>query len=164
VPDFDAKGAENFQILSPVRMQPYGVYDLNRWIQLTFRSDLFEAARQPWGMSLGEEEIVRKDKVIQLKNESRSAYNGTTKEAIYLANGEVGVVCGGKSPFLNVVFAGRQGLRVGYRKDEFPRGSGPLELAYCLTVHKGQGSEFSKVFVIIPKDCFNLTPSCCTRP
>jgi hypothetical protein len=157
VANFDAKGAENFQILSPVRMQPYGVYDLNRWIQLTFRSDLLEAARQPWGMSLGDEEIVRKDKVIQLRNESRSAYNGTSKEAVYLANGEVGVVCGGKSPFLNVVFAGRPGLRVGYRKDEFPRGSGPLELAYCLTVHKGQGSEFSKVFVIIPKDCFNLT-------
>ncbi|MGO8753358.1 MAG: ATP-dependent RecD-like DNA helicase [Thermoguttaceae bacterium] len=157
IPDFNAKGAENFQILSPVRMQPHGVYDLNRWIQLTFRSDLLEAAREPWGISLGDEEIVRKDKVIQLKNESRSAFDGTSKEDIYLANGEVGVVCGGKNPFLNVVFADRQGLRVGYRKDEFPRGSGPLELAYCLTVHKGQGSEFSKVFVIIPKDCFNLT-------
>jgi hypothetical protein len=28
-----------------------------------------------------------------------------------------------------------------------------LELAYTLTVHKGQGSEFKKVFVILPRNC-----------
>jgi len=30
---------------------------------------------------------------------------------------------------------------------------GPLELAYALTVHKAQGSEFKKVFVILPRTC-----------
>jgi ATP-dependent exoDNAse (exonuclease V) alpha subunit len=28
-----------------------------------------------------------------------------------------------------------------------------LELAYALTVHKAQGSEFDKVFVVIPNPC-----------
>jgi len=126
-------------------------------MQRTFRFDQLESSRNPWGMSLGDEEIVTRDKVIQLRNQTRNAYNGTEKVEMYLANGEVGVVSGGKNPFRNVVFAGRQGLSFGYRKSEFPRGSGPLALAYCLTVHKGQGSEFSKVFVVIPKECFNLS-------
>ena len=57
-------------------------------------------------------------------------------------------------PFLNVVFAGRPGLRFGYTDRNFPAGTpGPLELAYALTVHKAQGSEFRKVFVILPKSC-----------
>src|SRR5262249_54472772 len=104
-----------------------------------------------------DEEIVFKDKVIQLRNQRRDAYNGTAQEPVYLANGEVGIACGGKKPFLNVVFAGRPGLRVGYRKGEFGGGRGPRELASCLTVHKARGSEFSRVFVVAPRDCFNLS-------
>ncbi len=157
VPEFDASGAEAFQVLSPVRMRAFGIYELNRWIQRTFRAKELEQSRQVWGLSLGDEEIVTRDKVIQLKNQKRKAYNGTESEDVYLANGEIGIVCGGKYPYRNVVFAGRPGLSVGYRKQEFPRGSGPLELAYCLTVHKGQGSEFDTVFFILPDSCFNLS-------
>ena len=57
----------------------------------------------------------------------------------------------GNNGWLNVLFAGRPSLRFGYRKSHFPGGAGPLELAYALTVHKSQGSEFRKVFVILPK-------------
>ena len=35
----DHNGAERFQILSPVRMHPYGVHDLNRWVQRLYRSE-----------------------------------------------------------------------------------------------------------------------------
>lgn len=151
---FDAPdGSEKWQILSPVRMHPHGVHDLNRWVQRQFRSKELESASEVWGFSLGDERLVRKDKVIQLKNDWRNAYNGKSSDEYYLANGEIGVVATAKKPWMNVVFAGRPGLSFGYSKKDFHGGAGPLELAYALTVHKSQGSEFKKVFVILPKNC-----------
>jgi ATP-dependent exoDNAse (exonuclease V) alpha subunit len=148
-------GAENFQVLSPVRMHPYGVYALNRLVQARFRGNELNSARQNWKTKLGDEEIVIRDKVIQIKNQRRKAYKTDTgaKEDIYLANGEVGICATDRSSFLNVAFAGRPNLTVGYSSRHFPSGSGPLELAYALTVHKAQGSEFRRVFVILPKTC-----------
>ena len=55
-------GAENWQILSPVRMQMHGVLELNRWAQRSFRAKQLADAAQPWGVSLGDENIVVNDK------------------------------------------------------------------------------------------------------
>lgn len=150
---FDAPdGAANFQILSPVRMHPYGVHDLNRWVQRAFRSSEIARSHTPQSISLGDEEIVIRDKVIQTRNERRDAYDtgARTGTRVYLANGEIGMMASGKGQYLNAAFAGRPNLTVGYTGRDFPRGSGPLELAYALTVHKAQGSEFRAVFVILP--------------
>ena len=43
------------------------------------------------------------------------------------------------------------GSRFGYRAAEFGEDGGPLELAYALTVHKAQGSDFGIVFFILPQ-------------
>ncbi len=151
---FDApEGSERWQILSPVRMHPHGVRDINRWVQRRFRAKELESASEVWGLSLGDESIVRKDKVIQISNQWRNAYDGKTSDEHYLANGEVGLVATAKHPWMNIIFAGRSGLSFGYSKRDFPGGAGPLELAYALTVHKSQGSEFKKVFVVVPKNC-----------
>ena len=32
-------------------------------------------------------------------------------------------------------------------------GTPPLELAYAITIHKSQGSEFGRTFVVIPSPC-----------
>ncbi|HUW12522.1 MAG TPA: ATP-dependent RecD-like DNA helicase [Anaerolineae bacterium] len=159
VPYEKPEGAENFQILSPVRMHPHGIYELNRLVQRQFRGAELDRARRGQRLKLGEEEIVVRDKVIQLQNQRRKAYDWGSKstQLIYLANGEVGICATEKSGFMNVAFAGRPNHTVGYRGGEFPSGSGPLELAYALTVHKAQGSEFRKVFVILPQRCRLLT-------
>ncbi|MBM4429414.1 MAG: hypothetical protein FJ026_03575, partial [Chloroflexi bacterium] len=155
VPYDNPDGAENFQVLSPVRMHPYGIYALNRLIQRQFRSKELDNARNNWKVKLGDEEIVIRDKVIQIQNQRRRAYDVKNKkeEYIYLANGEVGICAREHSVFLNVVFAGRRYYTVGYAGWNFPSGAGPLELAYALTTHKAQGSEFNKVFVILPQNC-----------
>lgn len=162
VPYDDPKGAESFQILSPVRMHPYGIYALNRCIQAQFRGPELNRARHDRynrHTKLGDEEIVIRDKVIQLKNERRGAYRADdgAKERLYLANGEVGICTTDKHGYLNVIFSQRPGYTLGYSERDFPSGSGPLELAYALTIHKSQGSEFKNVFVIVPRHCCLLS-------
>jgi hypothetical protein len=152
VPWDDHSGAERWQLLSPVRAHPHGVRDLNRWVQQRFRGDQLRNGRQPWGMALGDEEIVTADKVILTRNGKTDGWaHGPIEE--YLANGEVGVMAFKKGQrFLNACFTGRDGQRFAYYARQFPTGAGgPLELAYALTVHKAQGSDFGTVFVVLPQ-------------
>lgn len=152
VPWADHGGAERWQILSPVRAHPHGVRDINRWVQQRFRSEQLRYGRQPWGLAFGDEEIVSSDKVILTRNGKTAGWGqGPIEE--YLANGEVGVM-GFKrgQKFLNACFTGRDGQRFAYYAKQFPTGGGgPLELAYALTVHKAQGSDFATVFVVLPQ-------------
>jgi ATP-dependent exoDNAse (exonuclease V) alpha subunit len=104
-------------------------------VQGRFRAKELERARDAWGLKLGDEEIVQKDKVIQVRNQHRDAYSFFERKEleIYLANGEVGVATASKGKFMNVVFANRPGLSIGYsNKRDFPGGAGVLELAYAL--------------------------------
>ncbi len=150
------EGCESFQVLSPVRMQPYGVHDLNRWIQHQFRAKELRNATDFYGLSLGDEKIVVRDKVIQVRNQPRDGWGraaGKVRES--LANGEIGTVANASKDkqFLNVLFAARPNVTFGYSRRDFNEEGGPLELAYALTVHKAQGSEFRTVFVVLPQNC-----------
>lgn len=148
VPFENPNGVESFQILSPVRMHPHGVLDLNRWIQRTFRP------RKSWIPTLGDEQIGVKDKVIQLRNQERGAYDWDTHGPtdVYFANGEIGTVAKHRDGWFDVAYAGRPNLTTGYRRREFSESGSVLELAYALTVHKAQGSDFDTVFVVLPKE------------
>jgi hypothetical protein len=155
----DPDGIENWQLLSPTRMHPYGVVELNRWIQGKFRAKEKQSAREHRGVQVGDEGIVKNDKVIQLRNGERDCYFWETKEqgTEYLANGEIGGAAAGAGGFLNVFFAGRPMVSFGYRSNDFGEDGVPLELAYALTIHKAQGSQFRTVFVVLPKTSRLLT-------
>lgn len=155
----DPDGVEYWQLLSPTRMHPYGVKELNHWVQSQFRGKEKQNARAFRGVEIGDEGIVVNDKVIQLSNGERDCYFWKTGEqgTDYLANGEIGGAAKGKSGFLNVFFAGRPMVSFGYRSNDFGEDRVPLELAYALTIHKSQGSQFRTVFVVLPKSSRLLT-------
>jgi len=166
----DQKGAcskaEDWQILSPVHNNPFGVEALNRLIQATFRTKTKEWASQRFNRKIpkpmGREEILYGDKVIQTRNEKR--YHVYPKEGSlqYIANGELGIAVGQyktkKMTFtpnaLEVEFSSQPGYKYSYSGSDFgDEGNPVLELAYALTVHKTQGSEFGITFVVIPNPC-----------
>lgn len=155
VPFDDHSGAESFQILSPVRMSPHGVYEINRLVQAKFRAAELRAGRSR-RRTLGAEDIVVRDKVICLDNGFRRGWDHRlhAKADTYLANGEVGLVAsvkdkpGGTEWALAV--ARREGQHFYFSRADGEGGS--LELAYALTVHKAQGSEFETVFLVLPSE------------
>lgn len=160
VPFDDHSGAERFQVLSPVRMRPWGTYELNRDLQGHFRAAELDKARhhRRAAVAYGPEEIVIRDKVILVRNRKRGSYDhrARTSGDDYFANGEVGLVATAKKResggVINVAFAGRDGVHVGFRAVPGRADAPDLELAYALTVHKAQGSEFDVVLVVVPKE------------
>ncbi|WP_320112295.1 AAA family ATPase [Draconibacterium orientale] len=166
-----ANVAESWQILSPVREKEFGVKALNRKIHKRFREDKIKYARGKSGkipLPIGLEEIVYGDKVINLRNGQRKDVWPTKGSLNYIANGEIGMVIGqfktanmkfrGKPQNSEIEFTSQKGYKYTFKGWEFKEeGEIPLELAYALTVHKAQGSEFGKVFLVIPNPCFLLT-------
>lgn len=168
-----AEIAEGWQILSPVRSAAHGVPELNRLIHKRFRQPLMEASRKEgWQRKfpkpMGAEEIVYGDKVINLVNTNpalpwnrhRKVY--PTKDDAYIANGEIGMAVGffwkkGLPDLrwkLEVEFSSQPGFKYDFSSRDFAEeGSAVLELAYALTVHKAQGSEFGTVILVLPNPC-----------
>lgn len=168
-----AEIAESWQILSPVRSAAHGVPELNRLIHKRFRRAMIEAAREEgWERKvpkpMGAEEIVYGDKVINLVNTNpalswnrhRQVY--PEKEDAYIANGEIGMAVGffrkrGLPDLrwkLEVEFASQPGFKYDFSSWDFAEeGNAVLELAYALTVHKSQGSEFGTVILVLPNPC-----------
>ena len=152
--------SEAWQILSPTRAQHFGTDDLNRLIQKQYKGGLIAQARSPrsrFPRPFGEQQIVWTDKVIQVINRS---INGWPRDTglDYVANGEIGIVRsankGARASYLDVVFSTQTDVSYRYFANQVDDN---LDLAYALTVHKAQGSDFEVVFLIIPQNASTLS-------
>lgn len=142
---------EGFQILTPVRNPMWGSVELNNAVQ-----DILDISnRNGYHIEIGCQKIYRKDKVIQLVNEKRDAYihKDKQKEKRQLSNGQIGCVynINSKSGYANAVFAGYPGITFGYKSQRGEDVTPSVELAYAITIHKSQGSDFDTVLVVLPK-------------
>ncbi|MCX8518738.1 MAG: AAA family ATPase [Methylophilaceae bacterium] len=153
-------GIEAWQILTPFRNQIIGSININRLIHQTFRQKAIGWAHQSNSSipkPMGTEQIVYGDKVIQIRNKTRLAYPAS--EVNYVANGEIGVVIGSSKPYYtNVEFSSQPKVSYGYQEKDFDDDGGAiLELAYAVTIHKAQGSEFGMTILVLPEKHLLLT-------
>ncbi len=156
----DWKKAENWQILSPTRGELFGTGDINRLIQHEFRGGMLAFAKNPWKKMpkpFGDEEIVKGDKIINVLN-GKAFCKPDDKGLSYLANGEIGLVANTYSgDYGDKLCAGftSQSETIYHlgREDARER----LELAYALTVHKAQGSDFGVVLLVLPQEARTLS-------
>lgn len=156
----DWKEAEHWQILSPLRNQAFGTEELNRLIQHSYKRGLIKNSQKPWTKTpppFGDQEIVYTDKVMQIYNRRMRAWPFNTG-LDYVANGEIGLVTTtgrnqDRRDYLQVGFSTQDGVTYRYYRSEVGEN---LELAYALTIHKAQGSDFDYVFLIIPQEAATL--------
>ena len=168
-----AASSEKWQILAPVRGQPHGVININHIIHGKYRNAYVELAKEPkfWKRKIprpfGAEGIVYGDKVINVINSNRSAYPNNPNAINTVANGEIGIAFSNwvkkddtkkvrdmKLGGLKVEFSSQKDYSYQFDGRDFGEEmDAVLELAYALTVHKAQGSEFGKVILVISEPC-----------
>ncbi len=156
-----AETVEKWQLLTPIRGGIPGVDNINRKIHEVFRANTIAYANSRYpkiSRPLGPAGIIYGDKVINIVNHSHSGYP-KDKALHYIANGEIGVAVDfGQTKYLNVEFSSQPGVSYGFTRKHFGEEKDPtLELAYAITVHKSQGSEFDLVILILPDPCWLLS-------
>lgn len=166
------KQAEAWQILSPVRQQAWGVDPINRLVHQRYKGKQVEWARGQRTLSIprpaGDQQIIYGDKVINNRNWSvpKSRIFPRPDDRGYLANGEIGVVVGHrrtkaknwKPEGPEIEFSTQLGSTFKFYQSDFgEEGEAALDLAYALTIHKSQGSEFDIVFLVLPRSPLMLS-------
>ena len=142
----DPAALENLQILAPVINLAWGTYQLNSYLQSWVGNNI---NRKGDYQEIGTQKIYKNDKVIQLQNILRESY--PSKEKYPLSNGQIGFVKSINKGHINVMYVGIPHETFGFRGDKGEDQDAAIELAYAITIHKSQGSDFDTVFVVLPK-------------
>lgn len=175
--DYNNQEPDFMQIISPYRGEFFGVDNINLWIQETFNKYHVENKGVLNGITYFDKVIQYRNRT---KSNPIKAYNTKTRkqEDIEVFNGEIGFVkphgydwkkvydpvqkkkvhkwkkVGFKitNPDANgfqVIFKRKKDFWVKYNSRAEVEEN--IELAYAISVHKAQGSEFSRVYLVLPK-------------
>lgn len=136
---------ENIQVLSPTRKGPAGVVELNKRLQKELNPPAAGKSEVKTPVY-----IFRKgDKVMQTKNDYEILWKKIiteekTESGAGIFNGDIGIIIG-VNKILKTVTIDFEGRVAVYNQQMLDN----LELAYAVTVHKSQGSEFDVVILSV---------------
>ena len=138
----NARGEADFQILAPMKAGVLGVNNLNQRLQERLNPPGEGRAE----IKYGESTVFRVgDRVMQTRNDYRLEWidlkSGENGKGVY--NGDIGTVyeIRPRERILSILFDDERRAEYGIEELE------DVELAYAVTVHKSQGSEFSTVIM-----------------
>ena len=133
----------DIQVISPMRKGSLGTVTLNQMLQ--------EAVNPPqYGKPVLKNLLFtfrEGDKVMQIQNQYEMEWVKNGERGTGIFNGDMGTVLliEKSTNMMKVDFDGRI---VTYRKEQLDQ----LELAYAVTVHKSQGSEFEAAILVLPPE------------
>lgn len=141
--DYAYLGKSNeLQVLSPMKANTLGVINLNKRLQ----AELNPASDDKNEHDFGETVFREGDRVMQIKNnydiEWTKEIRGKTKtQGMGVFNGDIGTILSidNENKYLTVLFDDERLADYNFIDTD------QLELAYCISVHKSQGSEFPSV-------------------
>ncbi|MEG0830233.1 MAG: ATP-dependent RecD-like DNA helicase [Anaerovoracaceae bacterium] len=142
----DLMPVRDIQVLTPVRKGLLGSINLNKQLQEVFNPADGKLEERKFGDKLFREH----DKVMQIKNNYQLKWKNledfTEGEGVF--NGDVGFINSIDKDFNQVTVVFDETRYVTYQFNQLDE----LELAYAITVHKSQGSEFP--IVVMPVTWF----------
>ena len=147
MPKYVDAGISEIQVLTPTRKGLIGVERLNTILQRFLNPEA--PGKNEWK---GDTRLFREgDKVMQIRNdyqlewEVKGNYNITIEKGLGVFNGDVGIIKEINDWSKSVTVEFEEGRQVVYPFASLDE----LELAYAITIHKSQGSEYPAVVMPI---------------
>jgi len=128
---------DDIQVLAPMYKGEFGIDNLNNTLQMAFNPKDYSKNEKAFGKFIFREN----DKILQLKNRPT--------EDVY--NGDIGILedIDDKEKALMVNY---QGIYVFYKYEEMV----DISLAYAMSVHKAQGSEYKIVYFLMSRSNMHM--------
>jgi len=129
---------DRFQIITPYNAGFYGSIGINDFMRSEYKQDF-------WPDQTLNSRFGHSDKIIRTQN--WYWWEGSPpKRVLALSNGSIGVVCNNKQG-RHLYFPDRDNGIPSWKVDDEEN----FELAYAITIHKSQGSEFKHTFIVLPE-------------
>lgn len=145
LPDYVRASSFDIQVLTPMRKGALGVFNLNKVLQQALNPPAANKREKEFAAGI----FRTGDKVMQIKNnyqlewEIRNKRGMVTEEGTGVFNGDIGIIREMNLYSEEIVVEFDDGKLVTYPFT----GAEELELAYAITVHKSQGSEYPAVVI-----------------